>query len=373
VDHVTNPAGRVLTLLERVQERPGISGPSLARDLGVTERTVRRYVATLQDLGIPVEPTRGRAGGYRLGPGYRMPPLMLGTDEAVAVTLALAVMRAPMEPAPDAVSGAPEGSPAATALAKLIRVLPRGVATRVDQVLAAVSAPADSSVTGSPPQPGLLATLAEGVVGRRQCRLRHRSQGGSVTVREVNPYGIAAVLNGWYLHAWCHLRQDRRTFRIDRIDRVDLLSTTFAAPEGLDIVAAVERSQLSLSVELSGGIRDDETLERALATGCARVNIGTAALARPEWAVTMLFDGPIEEVAQWIPRHLGVCEAVDAQTTRVRSSTSNPDYFVLRVSDHPFDMTVVEPDELRTAFGRQAERMRAAARGYAAQHEGRLR
>ncbi len=338
--HVTNPAGRVLTLLERVQERPGISGPSLARDLGVTERTVRRYVATLQDLGIPVEPTRGRAGGYRLGPGYRMPPLMLGTDEAVAVTLALAVMRAPMRPAPDASSGAPEESPAATALAKLIRVLPRGVATRVDQVLAAVSAPADSSVTGSPPQPGFLAALAEGVVGRRRCRLRHRSQGGSVTVREVNPYGIAAVLNGWYLHAWCHLRQARRTFRIDRIDRVDLLSTTFAAPEGLDIVAAVERS---------------------------------LALARPEWAVTMLFDGPIEEVAQWIPRHLGVCEPVDAQTTRVRSSTSNPDYFVLRVSDHPFDMTVVEPDELRTAFGRQAERMLAAARGYAAQHDGRLR
>src|SRR6478735_820011 len=88
-----NPAGRVLTLLERVQERPGITGPRLAADLGVSERTVRRYVATLQDLGIPVEPSRGRVGGYRLRAGYRMPPLMLSTDEAVAVTLALATVR----------------------------------------------------------------------------------------------------------------------------------------------------------------------------------------------------------------------------------------------------------------------------------------
>src|SRR6476469_3519846 len=89
-----NPAGRVLTLLERVQERPGLSAPRLAAELGVSERTVRRYVATLQDLGIPVEAGRGRYGGHRLRSGYRMPPLMLSTDEAVAITLALAVGRA---------------------------------------------------------------------------------------------------------------------------------------------------------------------------------------------------------------------------------------------------------------------------------------
>src|SRR4051812_19244899 len=120
-----NPAGRVLTLLERVQERPGITGPRLATDLGVSERTVRRYVSTLQDLGIPVEPARGRTGGYRLRAGYRMPPLMLSTDEAVAVTLALAVLGRP-DAGSDADADRPP--PVISALGKLRRTLPREVA-----------------------------------------------------------------------------------------------------------------------------------------------------------------------------------------------------------------------------------------------------
>ncbi|MDP9318034.1 MAG: YafY family transcriptional regulator [Actinomycetota bacterium] len=338
-----SPAGRVLALLERLQERPGVTGPRLAREIGVSERTIRRYVATLQDLGIPVEPTRGRSGGYRLRPGYRMPPLMLSTDEAVAMTLALAAMRRPAAPElteptePTGRVGDADESAAATALAKLVRVLPRDVATRVAQVLTAVSAPMESAALGGPaPNPGLLAAIAEGVVGRRRCRLRHRSQQGSVTVREVNPYGVAAVHGGWYLHAWCHLRQARRTFRIDRIDRVDLLAKRFSAPEGLDVVAAVEES---------------------------------LALARPEWSVTLLVHAPREDVEGWVPRHLGVLESLDSETTRLRSSTSNLDYFAWRISDLPFALTVVAPDELRGAFERHALRMLEVARGYASQHD----
>lgn len=316
-----SPAGRVLSLLERVQERPGLTAPRLAADLGVSERTVRRYVATLQELGIPVEAGRGRYGGHRLQPGFRMPPLMLTSDEAVAVTLALAVIRGAR---PDA-----DGS-AETALAKLMQVLPRRVASRVGDVLDAVSPASEGWLAGGIPNPGMLAALATGVVERRRCRLRHGSAGGETTVREVNPYGVA-VVRGWcYLHAWCHLRQARRTFRIDRLDRVDLLDTTFRMPESLDVVAAVERS---------------------------------LALARPEWPVSLLLDAPLAEVEPWFPRYLGVCEAVGRDTTRVRSSTSNLDYFVLRISDHPFTMTVEEPPELRAAFARCAERMRTTGAG----------
>jgi predicted DNA-binding transcriptional regulator YafY len=126
------------------------------------------------------------------------------------------------------------------------------------------------------------------------------------------------------VHAWCHLRNARRTFRIDRIDRVDLLEATFRMPADLDVVAAVERS---------------------------------LALSRPEYAVSLLLEGPIADVEPWFPRFLGVCEPVGADRTRVRSSTSNLDYFVLRISDHPFAMTVEEPTELRQAFARAATRM----------------
>ncbi|MGI8523352.1 MAG: helix-turn-helix transcriptional regulator [Nocardioides sp.] len=310
-----SPAGRVLTLLERVQERPGLTAPRLAEELGVSERTVRRYVATLQELGIPVDAGRGSTGGYRLQPGFRMPPLMLTTDEAVAITLALAVVNGP---------AGEETTTAEAALAKLLRALPRSVAERVDTVLAAVTAPDQGWFAGGAPDPGRLAALTSSVVGRRVCRIRHVSDRGEVTRREVNAYGVVVVRGSCYLHGWCHLRRARRTFRVDRIDRVDVLLATFRAPQGLDVAKAVEES---------------------------------LALARPEWAVSLLLDGPIEEVESWIPRFLGVCEAVDATTTRVRSSTSNPDYFALRISDHPFAMTVEQPHELREAFERTGQRM----------------
>jgi predicted DNA-binding transcriptional regulator YafY len=319
-----SPAGRVLALLERVQEHPGLTAPRLADELGVSERTVRRYVATLQELGIPVEAGRGRYGGHRLRPGYRMPPLMLSTDEAVAITLALALSGGA------AFGGAGTGAdpPAMTALAKLRHVLPRGVSDRVHAVLDAVAPPtADTRRPGA--DPGPVSTLATGVVERRRCRVRHRSTDGTTTVRELNPYGLAVVFGSLYVHGWCHLRQARRTFRVDRIDRVDLLGGTFRMPARLDVAEAVERS---------------------------------LALARPEWSVSLLMDAPLADVEPWIPRFLGVCEAVDAASTRVRSSTSNPDYFVLRISDHPFTMTVEEPDAVREAFARAAERFAHAAR-----------
>ena len=310
-----NPAGRVLALLERVQERPGLTAPQLAEELGVSERTVRRYVSTLQELEIPVEAGRGRYGGHRLRPGYRMPPVMLTTDEAVAITLALALTGTPGEPVP-----------AQTALEKLVHVLPRGVSDRVRAVLGAVASPsAQTSRPGA--DPGPVAALATGVVERRRCRVRHRGSDGTTTVRELNPYGLAVVWGSLYVHGWCHLRQARRTFRVDRIDRVDLLGRRFRMPT-LDVAAAVESS---------------------------------LALARPEWSVSLLLDGPLADVESWIPRFLGVCEPVDETTTRVRSSTSNPDYFVLRVSDHPFAMTVEHPDEIRAAFARAAARFAAAS------------
>ncbi|MDQ3655667.1 MAG: HTH domain-containing protein, partial [Chloroflexota bacterium] len=89
VMEATKPASRILAMLELLQDRPGMSGPDLAEALGVTTRTIRRYVATLQDMGIPVEPNAGRIGGYWLRPGYRMPPLMFSAEEAIGLAVAL--------------------------------------------------------------------------------------------------------------------------------------------------------------------------------------------------------------------------------------------------------------------------------------------
>ncbi len=84
-----HPTTRVLTIHEMLHSRPNLSGATIAEQLEVDRRTVRRYITMLQDLGIPIEATRGPYGGYRLRPGFKLPPLMLGDDEALAITLSL--------------------------------------------------------------------------------------------------------------------------------------------------------------------------------------------------------------------------------------------------------------------------------------------
>src|SRR5437763_17201605 len=121
-----HPTTRVLTTLEWLQSHQALSGPALAARLEVDARTVRRYIAMLQDLGIPVEAARGRYGGYRLRPGYKLPPLMFTEDEALALTLGLqAARRLGLAVAAPAVEGA---------LAKVERVMPATLRARMEAV-----------------------------------------------------------------------------------------------------------------------------------------------------------------------------------------------------------------------------------------------
>ena len=138
------------------------------------------------------------------------------------------------------------------------------------------------------------------------------------------------------MHAWCHLRQARRTFRVDRIRSADLLGTTFSAPSGLDVVAAVQES---------------------------------LALSWPDWQVELVVSAPLAEVAHWIPRDFGLLDALGPDRTRMRASTSNLTYFALRVSELPFDVSVVTPPELAKMFTAHGERMLAVGRRYAEAHD----
>src|SRR3954468_15868101 len=145
-------ADRVLALLEALQDHPFASGPQLARRLGTDERTLRRDVAALRGLGIPVEAERGRGGGYRLKPGYRMPPLMFTPAEATAVALGL-------------LAAERDGVDAGPALAKLRRVLPERVRLRVEALEATLRF-TRAGATTAPPGEAVLA-LAEAARRRR--------------------------------------------------------------------------------------------------------------------------------------------------------------------------------------------------------------
>ncbi|WP_067891352.1 helix-turn-helix transcriptional regulator [Actinomadura chibensis] len=222
---MSRPAARVLALLEILQDRDLVPADELARRLDVDARAVRRYVTALREMDVPVESVRGRYGGYRLARGVRLPPLMLGDDEAVAVAVALATGGRREQPG--------EPDPADRALVKLNRVLPAPLRRRVTALTAATAATA-----GPPsPEPHLALTLAAAVHARRTVRIEH-TRGA----REVDPYGLVVHAGRWYLVGHDHLRAAVRMYRLDRIGAAAELPGRFTPPEDFDPVAHVLRA-----------------------------------------------------------------------------------------------------------------------------------
>jgi predicted DNA-binding transcriptional regulator YafY len=185
----------------------------------------------LQDMGIPIEGTRGPTGGYRVRPGYKLPPLMLSDDEAVAVCLGLqALPRTGLVAAPEVVAGA---------TAKIERVLPESLRRRVQALQAgiAVEAPAGPAAPAA-----TIAALTEAAKAGRRVWLRYGSQRGEETERAVDPYGVACWSRHWYVAGYCHLRADLRTFRLDRVLAVKPCDETFTPPPDFDALTHVIRS-----------------------------------------------------------------------------------------------------------------------------------
>jgi predicted DNA-binding transcriptional regulator YafY len=321
VMEATRPASRILALLELLQDRPGMSGPELASALRVTTRTIRRYVVTLQDMGIPVEPNPGRVGGYWLRPGYRMPPLMFSADEAIGLAVALLTSRVGSQ------DDLPE--PVAGALGKIERTLPTELAARIKTIregfrMARNPWP-ESTVF---PQPEVLAQLIQASLTHNRCWIRYGSSRDDHTSRDIDPYGVLFVDGRWYVHGWCHLRKDRRTFRVDRVRRIDTLPETFEPPVDFDLEQAI---------------------------------LGSLVLTRGGGTFELQVAAPIEAVRWYVPPSMAQIEAIDEQTTRVHGTTDNPAWLASRIAEMPFPVTVTKLDSLREAMREIGARMLAAA------------
>lgn len=227
-----NPATRVLTVLELLQSHDHLDGAELARRLEVDRRSVRRYIVMLQDMGIPVEGLRGVEGGYRLRPGFKLPPLMLTEDEAVAVTLGLlSAQRLGAGIAPAAVDGA---------LTKIGRVLPRALRERIGALRAALAL--EPATDLSPPDGRLLVELSAAAAQEHSVRVQYRAESGNETDRIIDPYGVAYRQHYWYVAGHCHLRRAVRLFRVDRILRAQPTELTFQRPPDFDCLAFATRS-----------------------------------------------------------------------------------------------------------------------------------
>jgi len=232
---MSNPRARLLSLLSLLQTPRLWPGSELARRLGVSGRTLRRDIDRLREMGYPVHAEQGGLGGYRLTAGAAMPPLLLEDDEAVAVAIGLRTA------ATQAVAGADEA--AVRAMGKLLQVLPARLRRRVDTL--ASSTVAHPFAAAAPPvDPGALVVAAATIANHERLRFRYRDEG-----RHVEPRALVTAGRRWYLLAFDLDRDDWRTFRLDRVTKLDATgarATTREVPGG-DVAAFVASRTMRLA------------------------------------------------------------------------------------------------------------------------------
>ena len=229
---MSHPTTRVLAMLELLQARHRLTGAELASRLGVDQRTIRRYAGRLAGLGIPVTAERGRYGGYRLMPGYRLPPLMLTDDEAAAVVIGLLAAEHLGHP----VAGI------ATALAKIGRVLPTALHERVEalrQTLGFTQRQLRPAVT---PDTGTVLALAQAASQHQRVQIRYRSFAGQDSERDLDPYGLVLHSGRWYVTGLDSQSGQVRTFRVDRVVSARPSGARFNPPGDFDPRDHVARS-----------------------------------------------------------------------------------------------------------------------------------
>lgn len=312
------PATRVLTILEMLQARQRLSGPELAERLEVNTRTVRRYITMLQDLGFPIEAERGRYGSYRLRPGFKLPPLMFTEEEALALTLGLlAARRLGLIVSAPAVEGA---------LAKVERVLPPMLQERVRAVQETLSL--TFPPTSTTPSIETLLTLCNAAQQERQVSLSYQTWEGKESAREVDIYGVVYRAGYWYCTGYCHLRQDLRVFRLDRIGSVEMRAETFTRPPDFDCVDYVMRSLAATPVT---------------------------------WPVEILLETTLAEAQRYISPAVATLEETP-QGVLMRCSVGHLDWLAEEMLPRlPWPFIVIQPPELRTELHKVAARIEQMA------------
>jgi len=228
---MARPTARVLTLLEVLQSGGIRTLGELAERLEVDQRTVRRYVEHLIDLGVPVESVRGRYGGYRLAAGYRMPPLMLSDEEALAVLLGL-------------IGGRHVGLATATgfanetATAKIRRVLPERLGRRLDAVLDTLTF---TRTPKEPPAPDsqVLLSVADAIHQHRPIAVKYTDREGRRSTRTLHPHGLVVHSGRWYVAGVDPTHGEDRTLRLDRIADARVTAGSFEPPAGYDTAQRV--------------------------------------------------------------------------------------------------------------------------------------
>src|SRR3984957_14054553 len=297
-------SARLLQLLSLFQAQRYWSGSELSERLEVTPRTLRRDVDKLRSLGYPVNSTAGAAGGYQLGAGATLPPLLLDDDEAVAVAVGLRTA------ASGTVAGIEEAS--VRALSKLEQVLPARLRRRVAALHSFIVTLANAGPTVDAE---MLSTIAGACRDGEKLRFAYRSRDGAASKREAEPQRLVHTGRRWSLAAWDIDRDNWRTFRVDRIAPKLSTGSRFAPrkpPDG-DFAAYVSRS--------------------------------VSYVPHPHQAQVILH-ASAEMAAERVPPAAGTLEAIDEQTCVLHTGSSSLDTLSVYLALIGFDFEILEPAEL---------------------------
>jgi predicted DNA-binding transcriptional regulator YafY len=312
-----SPTARALRTLELLQAEPGITGGQLAAQLGVTERATRRYVAILREAGIPVESTPGPYGGYRVGRGIRLPPLVFSAAEALGLVMAVL---------DGSHAAADADDPVGAALGKIIRALPENVGRPAATMRRHASAAPDRGAV----RPGTETTtaLVAAVAAQRRVGIGYRSASGMQWAEDVDPWAVVVRHGRWYLLCHSHRVRAVRAYRIDRIQSVTGGGEQFRPPEDVDYV---------------------DLLEQHLGTGW-------------EFETKVIFDAPYNDVARYVRPPMGrLSRTIDGKRCVLAGTTSNPAMYAGEwLAAIPIRFYVQGGPELRAAVAAVAERLTAA-------------
>ncbi|MQR00603.1 helix-turn-helix transcriptional regulator [Glaciimonas soli] len=309
-----HPTTRVLAVLELLQTHSRISGAEIAARLEIDGRTLRRYIVTLEEMGIPITTERGRHGGYALVAGYKLPPMMFTDDEALALSVGLLAARS---------LGLAEAAPAvASAQAKLERIMPKNLQSRVRAIDETVKLDL-SHPGGIPKNNAALIVLSTAAQSQRRVHLHYRTAQKEESQRDFDAYGLAYRGGSWYVAGMCHLRKGLRSFRLDRIAQVELLDAHFQRPTDFDALA-----HLTFSIA---------TLPRA-------------------YSIEVLLKTDLNTARQYLYSTLGILEQT-VEGVMIRSQSDDLDWSARQLASLPFEFEIRQPAQLRDAVKACAEKL----------------
>lgn len=314
-----HPTTRVLAVLALLQAHGRMSGAELAQRLEVNIRTLRRYIIMLQDLGIPIEAERGRNGAYVLSAGFKLPPMMFTNEEALALTVGLISARH--------LNLADTDRAVESAFAKLERVMPLELKGRIRALTETITLDPHRA-SSAPPREVVLSTMSSAAQLRRRVHIRYHPSEGEETERDFDPYGLTYYQDRWYVVGYCHLRQDLRSFRLDRVMQVDTLAADFERPEGFEPLAYLMQA---------------------------------IAIMPRKYTFELLLKTDIATAQREVFDVLGILEATEAGVI-LRGSVEDLDWLARQISIFSFDFIVREPEELKTELEKHSLKLARVAK-----------